>query len=286
MLVFITSLRHPKNSSDYNKVEYLLDRTLRSVCAQTNNDFRVIVVCNQVPNNMADLPNVVFVKVDFLPPSDAQQARTGMSAVLKDKGSKYIVGLKKAEEFNPDYVMFFDADDYLHKDIAKYVNAHRGEHGWYVDKGFVYRDGGLLIAKTDNFHQVCGSSIILKFDLLRQPDTLAIDSSQDSIMQLVDHDFMFSVLGGHRKVPAWFAERGHTMQAFPFAAAVWLTNTGENHSGVGFFGLPMLVSPEIRSDFNFTIPNNPVLWLKTLAFLYPYYCFRALLRYCKNRLVK
>ncbi|MBK8815982.1 MAG: glycosyltransferase family 2 protein [Methylococcaceae bacterium] len=286
MLVFITSLRHPQNSSDYRKVEHLLARTLNSVCAQTDNRFQVIVVCNQIPSDIPTFTNVHYVKVGFPAPSEANQARTGMSAVLKDKGTKYVISLKKAEEFNPEYVMFFDADDYLHKDIAGFVNTHPGENGWYVDKGFVYRDGGLLISETDHFNQVCGSSHILKFDLLRQPDAVTLNASQDSIMELIDHEFLFSVLGGHRKITAWFSERNLPLKAFPYAAAIWLTNTGENHSGVSFFGLPSILSAKIKADFNLRPPEGVGIWIKELFILYPFYCIKSLLRYFKHKLVK
>jgi glycosyltransferase involved in cell wall biosynthesis len=286
MLVFITSLRHPKNSKDYQNIELLLMRTLQSVCAQTDTDFYVIVVCNQLPANFPDLPNVCFVQVDFPPPSAINNAQTGMPALQKDKGTKYLIGLKKAEEFKPDYVMFFDADDYVHQDIAKYVNANLGENGWYIDKGLVYRDGGLLISKTDNFNQVCGTSNIFNFDLLRQTMPYNLDASQDSLLGLVDNEFIFTILGGHRKVPAWFAERGHALKAFPFAAAIWLTNTGENHSGVNFFGMPHLLSSELATSFNINPPKALAVWLKDVLLLYPYYCVRALLRYLKHALLK
>lgn len=283
MLVFITSLRHPQNSSNYAKVEQLLDRTLRSVCAQTDDRFKVVVVCNQIPTGIPAFINVHYVKVDFPPPSEVNQARTGLPAVLKDKGTKYVIGLKKAEEFNPDYIMFLDADDYLHKDIAGFVNAQGKENGWFVNQGYVYRDGGLLLSKTDNFNQVCGSSNILKFDLVRQPDSITLNSCQDSIMAAVDNDFLFSVLGGHRKIPAWFEERNKTLKAFPFAAAIWLTNTGENHSGVSFFGLPTFISQEIKTNFNLNPPSSLQLWLKEVMASYPFYCVKSCLRYLKHK---
>ena len=48
MITFITSIRHPNNSIFYERVWDLLEATLYSVCSQTNGDFRVIVVCNEI----------------------------------------------------------------------------------------------------------------------------------------------------------------------------------------------------------------------------------------------
>lgn len=45
MFIFITAVRHPKTSASYERVESLLNRTLSSVCNQTDGEFRVIVVC-------------------------------------------------------------------------------------------------------------------------------------------------------------------------------------------------------------------------------------------------
>ncbi len=64
MLAFITSLRHPQNSSDYTRVERLLKGTLASVTAQTDPGFVVIVVGNERP--AFDLPRrTVFVQAEF-----------------------------------------------------------------------------------------------------------------------------------------------------------------------------------------------------------------------------
>ena len=59
MVTFITSVRHPLNATSFQRVEALLDRSLRSVSAQTDPDIRV-VVCNQRPN-----VRVVDSRIDY-----------------------------------------------------------------------------------------------------------------------------------------------------------------------------------------------------------------------------
>ena len=93
MLAFITSLRHPRNSDDYGRVEALLAQTLASVSRQTA-PYRVWVVGNRRPR---DLPaGVTWVPVDFDAPSTLDTPRTGVAAVLRDKGTKLATGLLAA----------------------------------------------------------------------------------------------------------------------------------------------------------------------------------------------
>lgn len=282
MIAFITSVRHPNNSTNYKKVEYLLERTLKSVCGQKDQDYCVIVVCNKVPTSFSSSEKVHFVQVDFPPPSLLQEARIEIPAILKDKSTKYVVGLIKAKEYNPDYVMFFDADDLIHCGISEYANANVHGNGWFINNGFVYRDGGLLISEVANFHQLCGTSNILKFDLICPPKELTLAVSQEKILDAIDNDFLYKILAGHRSTVSWFKERGAELKPYPFVAAIWVTNTGENHSGVNFFGRPRFISSDIIRNFNFEIPSAPLTFLVTVLFYYPYGFLRALLRRLKR----
>lgn len=76
MLVFMTSVVHPDNCYSYEKIWQLLNNTLYSVCSQLDQNFRVIVVCNQqLPLfHHAELINryTEFIVVDF--PADLEAA--------------------------------------------------------------------------------------------------------------------------------------------------------------------------------------------------------------------
>src|SRR5262245_10744786 len=150
MLVFVTSHRHPQNSNSYDKVELLLEKTLASVCAQTRDEFRVIVVCHKIPKIQFDPRFVEFVIVDFPPPSAVSVPQTGIQAVRLDKGSKLLVGLLEARKLNPTYVMIFDADDRVSNRLAAYAHAHPFENGWYFPTGYTYTDLGSLVKRKSN----------------------------------------------------------------------------------------------------------------------------------------
>ncbi|NEP17548.1 MAG: glycosyltransferase family 2 protein [Leptolyngbya sp. SIO4C1] len=262
MLVFLTSVRHPHNSASYQKVESLLARTLNSICSQTDQNFHVVVVCNQIPDFQAHYPKVDFVQVDFPPPSTEKTPKIEATGVKKDKGTKRLVGLLRAAQYSPEHIMFFDADDLLSNRIAEFVNARPNEHGWVVQDGYVYGDGMSLLMPKKDFHLGCGSSIILNYSLLKTllklPPDFPPNPSQEMILEKVDSYFLHRVLGDHSRVKGYFQETGYPLSSMPFPAAIWVVNTGENRSvdkGIsGILGQP--ITPEVSREF--TIEHRTV----------------------------
>jgi hypothetical protein len=249
MLVFVTSLRHPLNSSSYDRIEQLLERTLASVCAQTSERFRVIVVCHRIPKIRYDERHVEFVLVDFAPPSAVQGPRTGIQAVRRDKGSKLLVGLLEARKYAPTHAMIFDSDDRVSNRIAEYVERHPDENGWYSYHGYTYAEGGSMIKKKENFHLLCGTSHILRYDALELDETGIDSKDQEQLMKRFGERFIKHVLGCHMTTAAYFQSLDVPLKPLPFPGAVWVLNTGENHSGSGAitFGRPL--SPELMREF-------------------------------------
>lgn len=65
MLVFVIPIKSPKVATSWSGVCQLFERTLRSVCNQTSSDFRVVVVCNEIPQIEFNHSSVEYLKVDF-----------------------------------------------------------------------------------------------------------------------------------------------------------------------------------------------------------------------------
>lgn len=244
MVVFITSIRHPHNSHSYGRVLSLLRASLKSVCAQTDQDFRVIVVANQEDHIGFAHPNVEWLVVDFPPPSEHSGPRTGINAVRRDKGCKYAAGLSRAREYAPDFVMFFDADDLVHREITAFCNARKDESGWYVDHGFVWRHGTHIYGRMEEFYKWCGTCNIVKFDLFNWPRRLSVASSREEIEEILGEDFVHRILGAHPFTVDYFAARGAPLAPLPFAGAVYVRGTDENHSGL-FYGSVLRSWPKI-----------------------------------------
>lgn len=252
MIVFVGALRHPHNCSSYERVEELLNATLASICEQTDQDFRVIIVCNRKPLvDCADLlKKVEFIEVAFPPPSPKHTAVTGRHAIRKDRSSKYVIGIIAAQAYKPQHIMIVDTDDYIAPYISEYVNARKDSRGWYVEQGYIMDHGSdRKLWAVKDFHQVCGTSLIVSNALLVSPNRskrikildeagkertvetrhtsvqgLKINSSQEEIYDKLDNVFLQYILGAHKWAAAYFG-----LKQLPFPGAIWNWNTGENH---------------------------------------------------------
>ena len=246
MLAFVTSLRHPQNSADYDQVEALLSETLSSVTAQTDDDFVVVVVGNQRPR--FDLgPKVEFVEVDFPPPAPPDGPRTAREPFVWDKGTKVGLGLVAAAKHRPDHVMIFDADDFVSRHIAAFARTNPGR-GWYVSEGWMYsRARGVYTVQRD-FHRTCGTSLIVPYDAYAVPEHLPLLATQSEIAAAYG-ERLTNVLGAHRDAVHWFSEHGVDLAPLPFPGAVYHVDTGENHSGKTLRGHARPLDARIRQDF-------------------------------------
>ena len=122
MFAFITSLRHPANVQSMPTMLALLERTLETISAQTNDDYTVLIVCHEIPPLSRVYPHVEFLIVDFAPPAtDFGHLVANLEMVRLDKGRKYLAGLYHMRDRAPSHVMFFDADDCIDPSLVQTV---------------------------------------------------------------------------------------------------------------------------------------------------------------------
>ena len=285
MMVFITSVRHPRNSHSYGRILSLLKASLESVCAQTDRDFKVIVIANQRDEIGFSHPNLEWLTVDFPPPSQETGPRTGHAAVRRDKGCKYAVGLCRARELTPNHVMFFDADDFVHRGIAAFCNERKDANGWYVDRGHAWRSGSLIYGDVEHFYKWCGTCNIINFQLFDWPETLSTGSSIDDIERSLGKEFVHTILGAHPFTVGYFAERGLPLAPLPFPAAVYLRGTNENHSGLSY-GLvvrswPKIVNRRFCTEFGINVDLGLGRKVRTFILDWPLEVYRTF-RYRKS----
>jgi hypothetical protein len=232
MLTFITTIRHPARSQSYETVWSLLGDTVRSVCAQTDPNFQMVIVCDRALP-LTDDPRVHVVTVDW-PPVDKGRAHRDFKcrSALLDKGTKYAVGLAHLRHLGSDHVMFVDSDDFVANDVAAFVNQHPEANGWVVDKG--YQLTPKAMTELDQFNRLCGTSHIIRFDLLNAGIPAGLDSSWpvDLVMAVMDKGFMIHILGNHQQPGPWLAAEGYPLEPYPSRAAVWHLGTGENVSNL------------------------------------------------------
>ncbi|MEZ0050767.1 hypothetical protein ABIA30_001765 [Mycobacterium sp. MAA66] len=261
MLAFITTLRHPVNTADYGRAEAFLQGTLASIANQSSDEYVTIVVGNQRPS--FTLPDRThFVEVDFPAPTGHRGPRTGMAPFIWDKGTKIGVGLAAARAFAPEYVMFVDSDDFVHRDIAAFTHANPGHDGWMIARGWMYSRSRNAYALRRNLFRICGSSFILPLEAYQVSPDLTIASTQHEIADAFGDDQMEEILAGHRYAVQWWRERGRMLEPLPFPGAVYQVDTGENHSGSMLLGPALPYRPHLLDDFGLhpSLPRGASLW--------------------------
>lgn len=213
MLTFVIPVKSERVSSDWTKFCQLFERTLISVCNQTDRNFKVIAVCHETPKIEFNHQNISFLNVDFDPPipreSEPRERITKRREI--DKGEKIKLGVAYAKEhFNTDYIMTVDSDDFISNRIAAFVNnTGKNESGWYVKRGYIYLEGKNFLFSTQKFSDLCGSSIIVKPDLIKH------FFGTDAVFYF---DHKLKVLNGTIE-----------LAVFPIAGGIYSMSNGENH---------------------------------------------------------
>ena len=265
MLAFVTTLRHPQNSSDYDNVEQLLQDSLRSISRQSCDDHITVIVGNQLPR-FALPPRTHFIEVDFEPPSPVRGPRTGMDAVIWDKGTKTGVALAWLRASHPDYVMFFDADDFIHRNVAPYVRDHPSSPGWVVKRGYVYSRHRNAYARRRRLHRICGTSFIIPFTAFDVSPTLEADATQGAVADAFGADMMEQILAGHRYALQWWRRRGRVLDVLPFEGVTYQVDTGENHSGNRLVGPALPYGQRLADDFAVgSSKSRPATWWSAIG---------------------
>ncbi|OZG73427.1 hypothetical protein BTA51_10400 [Hahella sp. CCB-MM4] len=264
MVVFLTSIRHPENAKDYGQIEKILKVTLGTVCGQTSDNFKVVVVCNQVPENKYDDPRIEYHVVDFPPPAVGQNTSSlQFSANSGDKACKLYSGLLYSKKYSPDYVYIFDADDWIHKDIVKTLEESPKAKVWYVDKGYFVSYSEKEYKKKAGLTRYCGSTFAYDYEfILEQGESskhpqLTENSSKEDLLNTLDEHYIYEILGNHAKHYNYFKSMGITPQSFKFRAACWVLGTGENWSGESGKANGLPCDEQFCSDFN--LPRNEFL---------------------------
>jgi len=209
MLCFVMALKSPAASANWSAVERLFEQTLTSVCNQDDPDFRVIVVCNQVPRLRSPAHHSVQFLVRDLPVPD-------LNATMLDKWTKIAHGLVVAANVRPDFVMLMDADDLVSRRLAGFANRNKASNGWILKKGYYWRYGSRWIQWTETFN--CGTNAIVSSRFINFPKEVNSEGIQDCLI----------LKNGHTTIEKVMEEQGTPLEALPFPGAVWVCDHGDN----------------------------------------------------------
>jgi hypothetical protein len=220
MFIFIVPFRSRQTTNHWDHACTLLKRTLKSICNQTNDDFRVLVVCSEVPENIELHPQVEFIPMSLPTPTNLQEGR-------RDAKIKARIGCFYAQQYNPDFIMSVDADDLVSNRLVAYTKQHPNQHGFCFQKGYIYVEGDdRLLLKRQKFHQWCGTCNIFRADIFDIPGSIEFEYFSDEIIAktyCLHHNTGVDIM----------QERGLTMNSVPFPSAIYSIGNGVNMSAIG-----------------------------------------------------
>lgn len=221
-LTIIIPIRHQDNAPNWDSTVKNLKQTMRSISAQTDGLWRCIIVANYG----AVLPEMQkgfeVCRVDFPPnklhAQDSAYKEEFYESIRADKGLRILAGILYARKLT--YLMVVDDDDLINSKLADYVNSHIGDNGWYINRGFVWGDGGNIIMDYFGFHLFCGTSHIVRADLIKLPSNL----------ESADIDYVKMMLGSHVRIKEELAKGGTPLSPLPFHGAIYRIGHQNSHS--------------------------------------------------------
>lgn len=198
-------------------VQALLELTLTSVRAQTDQNFNIVIAGHDRPRATFGDSRITFIKADW--PAEAVRSDN------LDSGRKKHAINRLVLDRGGGLLMFLDADDWVDTNLVRTARAAIGlSHvGGLIDTGFATDVQSLRAAPIPHpgifdggFHEVCGSSTIarLKPD---HPDPLRRDP--------------YSVLHEHYRWVEVVSEHSAELVRLPLSGN-YVINTSENHSEV------------------------------------------------------
>nr|WP_315190042.1 galactosyl transferase [uncultured Albidiferax sp.] len=248
MLTFIIPVRHQDNSKNWADLKKNLVETIKSVTAQKNNEWRAVIIANHGAD-IPDLPPQFEVhRVNFPPNPNHEKKDSKLDAfyeaVRMDKGRRILAGLIYARP--KGHIMMLDDDDFVSNRLSTHVSENSTANGWYFDEGYVWPDGGRMLYRYNGFNKYCGSSHIVRADLLKIPKSL----------EEASNEYISRTLGSHISINDDLKKSGSPLQPLPFVGAVYRTAHPESHSkSNGLFRQFVLNKRNLK---------NPYLFLKNI----------------------
>ena len=216
MLVFLVPLQSPAVSRDWGEVSRLAERTLRSICRQTSDTFRAILICNERPQMEFTHPALTIIEDDFAIPGPTTSER------MADKSRKLHRGLVQVRGWAPFHLACVDADDCVSNRLAAFTQTSPRNRGWYFRTGYMHDAGSRLVfRRAGDFHLVCGTSHIVRCE----------DKDLPSSPTEPEDDF-WVLKYGHTTLEKHMRDAGTPLHPLPFIGAIYNTATGENDSRV------------------------------------------------------
>jgi len=215
-LTFAIPVRDPRGVDDWDAVKALMAVTLGSLFAQRGPRPRVVIGASP-GTDLPQLPDDVQVVDVDLPfrPLPAGEGPERWDAILVDKGLRLAHALAGSRP--QGHVMVVDYDDLVSRRLTEVVAGQPDAPGWFVDAGFLWDGGAVASVLPTGFNDLCGTSLLIRADLLRIP----ADPTDPRHL-----DWIKSTLGSHKQWHGLFE-----LEDLGFPGAVYRIGSGANVSG-------------------------------------------------------
>lgn len=213
-LIFVVPVRHPENVKQPEEQMRAFKDLFASFCAQTDQNFRVKLVCN-VEQVLPSLPSFVE-RIDVsLPPNaslySSKSRQEAFESIRTDKGMRVRAGLASIAP-DKDTLMVCDDDDLLHRKFVETVLSGDPSEIRFVEKGYRWISGTKELSELHSFHKVCGTSLVIParyYKIFRCSP---------------DEDEAVSELGSHILPFKNMVQAGYPAKPFDFFAAAYRVN--------------------------------------------------------------
>ncbi len=183
-------------STDWERVNADLERTLRSVLRQTDPRFRVILAYTDAPEFEIADERVEGLQVPCI--SDTPHVRDKLHRVFE-------IG-KRIRTHGGGTLMPVDADDWLSNRVAEWINERPQCDGFYARTGIELDERNGRLRVTPSFWKLCGTSIAVRF----RPEELPDEATSEHLLRK-NHNFWLPQLQA----------TGKTLHAFPSSPAIY-----------------------------------------------------------------
>lgn len=201
-------------ANSWDAATRLFNNTLASIYNQSNDQFRVLVACHDIPVIEPQYAiKTKFIQVQRPIPQTSDEK-------MQDKTAKKLVLGCHLRSLGGGYLMFLDADDLVHRDLVDYALTQQHPHGYVLKRGYELNVRQRKVRPLRQLDKYCGSCAIINF----QPQDLP-RSPQDQ-----HPGCYFLKFKAHSTWEKVAAEHNRHLAKVPFEAAVYVRNTGQNHS--------------------------------------------------------
>lgn len=229
MVCFTIALRSKLSTKQWDKVLADFNNTLHSIFNQTCNDFRVYVGCNEIPVLFEEYDDRLrFVTVDLPVPNSWEEGCRNRSWKL----------LACAKQIKKDYselcvagggvfVFPVDADDFVNRNIAKFVQEHPEANGFKSKDGYRWMKGSRIMTVSPYFG---GTMNIIKMYPDDFPDELPdgrLSFTKEMAMELTKR---YPIRWYDIEVEKKYADLGKPLSRLPFRSTIYVLGTGANIS--------------------------------------------------------